>query len=522
MPSVMQVLKTAMPPGSEIIAGEAGLYNEVSWVIVVRPTPPGFDSLKGNELAIIGNNVAAGLGVNPAYLVSTLAERGASGIGMLGEISREVRRQAQADKIPLIQLPSQTSIGTLESAVTRMISEERQELYQRERELNHSLMELALAGGGSQAIIQRLRQLTGRNLGFIDLNHNPDFPIDPPVARALKKHLDQAIFQLQSESAVSATPIIGFSLEQQQAAFLGLIKVGREIKGYLIVMAEEDRLSEADRLAVRVGVMALAVEMSRRQAVKETEARYESDIIEELLNGGLSAGDIDEIGKRINLDTSLPYVCLYLRGEEISPDAAADLKTVSRLLTDSRCYYHDEDIVILHPLEKMKTVVELRKIGKDMMSKLAAGIKGPMTIGIGRSCTGLACVPGSFREAEQALTMGLRLFGSGSVTCFADLGIYRLLYALKSSGELDVFCQDYLGALMEYDRKHEGELVHTLKVFLFHSAMAEAARELHVHRNTLLYRLERIQEITGANLEDGEARLTMYVAVLASEVIRAG
>ena len=55
-----------------------------------RPLP-GFDGLKGNEFAIIGPNVASGLGVTLLYLISTLAERGVSGIGILGEISPEVQ-----------------------------------------------------------------------------------------------------------------------------------------------------------------------------------------------------------------------------------------------------------------------------------------------------------------------------------------------------------------------------------------------------------------------------------------------
>jgi purine catabolism regulator len=128
----------------------------------------------------------------------------------------------------------------------------------------------------------------------------------------------------------------------------------------------------------------------------------------------------------------------------------------------------------------------------------------------------------SFREAEQALSMGLQLFGPGSVTCFADLGIYRLLFSLKSNGELNDFHAEYLGNLVDYDQKHDGELLNTLKVYLHYSAISETARAIHVHRNTLLYRLTRIQEITGVDLEDGETRLTLHLAVLAGEVLKVG
>ncbi len=522
MPSVVQILKKVMPSGSKILAGETGLYNEVSWVITVRPTPPGFDSLKGNELAIIGNNTATGLGVSTANLVSALAERGAAGVGVIGDVSQEAINQAQSGEIPLIQLPPQTNIATLELAVTHLISDERQELYQREREYNHSLLELALAGGGSEDIIEKLRRLTGRRLGFIDLNYNPHFPLDPLLAEGLKKNLRQMAIKLRNESVGAAAPVIGFEPGYQQACFVGMIRVGKENRGYLGLLAPVDEITEADRLAVRTGSMALAVEMSRRQAVEEAEARYETDVMVDLLNGNLSSDDMEEAGKRLNLNPSLSFVCLVLHGVDMKPEPDAVLQNIISLFPECRGCLYNGDYVIIFPLARNENILALRKTGKDLQDRLTDRLEGVLTLGVGRAYSGLGNVHRTFREAVQSLSMGLRLFGPGSVTCFADLGIYRLLFGLKSNGELTAFRDEYLGALVEYDHKHEGELLHTLKVFLHHNAMAGAARELHVHRNTLIYRLERIQEITGSNLEDGETRLALYVAVLANEVKNAG
>jgi DNA-binding PucR family transcriptional regulator len=61
----------------------------------------------------------------------------------------------------------------------------------------------------------------------------------------------------------------------------------------------------------------------------------------------------------------------------------------------------------------------------------------------------------------------------------------------------------------------------TLEAWLRHGTIAQTARALHAHRNTILYRLERIQDITGLDLEDGETRLNLYVAVRCSETLRA-
>jgi purine catabolism regulator len=115
--------------------------------------------------------------------------------------------------------------------------------------------------------------------------------------------------------------------------------------------------------------------------------------------------------------------------------------------------------------------------------------------------------------------VGRRLFGDGSVNLFGDLGVYRLLLAVDP-GEIKSFYLESVGRLAEYDRKHRGELLHTLEVLLHYPTLSQTAQSLHIHRNTLLYRLQRIQELTNLNLEDGETRLTLHLALKARDVIR--
>jgi hypothetical protein len=211
MPSVIQLLKNTLPEGSEVVCGDVGLYNEVSWVISLRPTPPGFDVLKGGEFALIGADIADGLNISLSHLVSTLSDRGISGIAILGEISKEAQQEAITHKVPLIQLPQQTNIAALEKNLTQLINEERQLLYQREREFNQSMMELAVAGSGIQSIVQKLRELTGRNLGFIDLNYNPHFALGPEISEAFRKQVHQALSRLRSPHH-HLYPVIGLNL----------------------------------------------------------------------------------------------------------------------------------------------------------------------------------------------------------------------------------------------------------------------------------------------------------------------
>ncbi|MBA2692960.1 MAG: helix-turn-helix domain-containing protein [Rubrobacter sp.] len=98
----------------------------------------------------------------------------------------------------------------------------------------------------------------------------------------------------------------------------------------------------------------------------------------------------------------------------------------------------------------------------------------------------------------------------------------ELLEALARSGELSAF-RELVRPLEEYDREHKGDLVRTLAVFFEANANAsEAAERLFLHRNSMAYRLDRIQEITGLDLKDHRARLALQLGLLASNSERGG
>jgi purine catabolism regulator len=111
------------------------------------------------------------------------------------------------------------------------------------------------------------------------------------------------------------------------------------------------------------------------------------------------------------------------------------------------------------------------------------GVVSPeYSCGCGRIAQDLQGIPFSFREAQQALEIGRRLFGEGKLHSFARLGIYRLLFYLDGNSELNHFYQ-------------------------------EMARTMHFHRNSLLYRLNRIEALLGRSLEDPELRLSLQIAL---------
>jgi purine catabolism regulator len=123
-------------------------------------------------------------------------------------------------------------------------------------------------------------------------------------------------------------------------------------------------------------------------------------------------------------------------------------------------------------------------------------------------------------EAEQALALGRQLFGENNDTAFADLGVYRLLLALRESPELWRFYRDTLGPLLDHGPS-SADLLETLEgYFLARGNVSRAAALLHIHRNTLIYRLQRICEIANIDWERSEDQLALQLALKVHRVLR--
>ena len=134
-------------------------------------------------------------------------------------------------------------------------------------------------------------------------------------------------------------------------------------------------------------------------------------------------------------------------------------------------------------------------------------------IGVGRRSAGPWAIVKSYVEAEQAARIGRQFLGGDRTIAFEDLGVYRVI-ARADRDAIEAFSHEYLAALDEYDARHSGELIGTLEGFFScNGNHARAAERLHLHRNTLLYRLERIETLTGFDLADPETRLSMQLAL---------
>ncbi|HRB99240.1 MAG TPA: helix-turn-helix domain-containing protein, partial [Dermatophilaceae bacterium] len=142
------------------------------------------------------------------------------------------------------------------------------------------------------------------------------------------------------------------------------------------------------------------------------------------------------------------------------------------------------------------------------------GGRRSFTTGVSRPISSAADLPSAYDEALKAVSVGRQMYGEGALTHFDGLGIFRLLALVPDSADLRRFVSEALGELATDSSRENADLRQTLTVLLDTNLnVAETARILHFHYNTLRYRITKLEKMLGPFTTDPQLRLTLALAL---------
>ncbi len=175
-----------------------------------------------------------------------------------------------------------------------------------------------------------------------------------------------------------------------------------------------------------------------------------------------------------------------------------------------------DTIVLLMPIAK--PVAGSRQnmiILADIVEQLAVRFPDLFpAVGLGKGVEELCDVRQSYLQANKALRLAEFKRNSRPIYVYEQLGIYKLLFDIPRE-KLRSYYQDVIGPLNEYDEKYKSDLVASLFVYFEENGnVVQTAKRLFVHRNTLDYRLKKIEDITGKKLSDSYDCLTLQLGVV--------
>jgi sugar diacid utilization regulator len=265
--------------------------------------------------------------------------------------------------------------------------------------------------------------------------------------------------------------------------------------------------------------------------VAQFRASLRSEALAALLSGAYTSEALmRERAAQLGYDLSQPFIAAHVNlGDETAPASLSDatraieLAEALEVALGAWTLAREHAAIALAPLAHGERGVQgIRERLETLLTRaLGAQERGGLvwSAGLGEPAIGPANLRQSATEARDAASLGHLTLGPRRIARQSDLGVYRLLLALRDSGTLAPFVRQTLQPLDD-DRRSGDLLLETLEVYFAKNGNAlRAAQQLHLHRNSMLYRLRRVSELLGQDLEDPDVRLSLQVALKGRRVL---
>ena len=290
-----------------------------------------------------------------------------------------------------------------------------------------------------------------------------------------------------------------------------------DVLGVLALIDPGRRADHADLVALEHGATVLSMELARLRGIADTELRLRRDLVHDLLDGTDDESALTR-AEALDYDLRRPHRVVIVEGKGRARAHDALLSAVRRAMRQAR-----QDGLFETWSGDIAVVTAGQADWEQLRRSIMSDLGGQVCVGRGRPrAPGRPSCPG--RCARRGWRCGCRRRccpGSGACE-YPKLGIFRMLAAIPDLTDVEAFVREWLGSLLDYDARRKAELVHTLTQYLEHGGNYDAtAAELSVHKSTLKYRLQRIRELTGLELNDPDVHFNLQLATRAWGTLQA-
>ena len=244
-----------------------------------------------------------------------------------------------------------------------------------------------------------------------------------------------------------------------------------------------------------------------------------SNFIKNVILDNILPGDIYLKARELRFNSDVTRVCMLIKITNKSDVSAYDV--IQNLFPDKNKDFiiniNETDIALVKEIRNDIDTKDLDKLASSIVDTLSSEFYTHCMIGIGTIVTGIKDLARSFKEAQVAMEVGKVFDTEKTIVSYDNLGIARLIYQLPTT-LCDMFLKEVFkrGSIESLDH----ETLFTIQRFFENNLnVSETSRKLFVHRNTLVYRLEKIKKITGLDLREFEDAIVFKVALMVKKYL---
>lgn len=548
--SVEEMMSLETLGDSKLIAGFRGIRNTVSRVNIMAD-PDILDWVQEGEFLLTTayyfekDNVEA-----QKQLIRECSHKKLAGIGIkvlpyLDSLSQEVLDVADELSLPLIDIHYSIPLSDIMMDIFKEVFNKQAILLERIEKLHEQLMVAMLEGDGIGDIIKiifnNIKNPVILNFNFSNQVYEEFGDINESLREELLRDVEafyntgdnRAKLKRLDEDKV----LIGGKFVNRM---IMPIVLKDNVYGHIFAWSTNTPLGGFDLSIIESASTTIALAVLQDLSVKEVEIRYRSDFFEDLIS-------TDPKRKRkaldrahfFNLNHNNYYVIEVMsfkfkfdseNNDEYLFEYLQDYtNTTVTAIEEIMRYLNLEGIVstklngiqILIGFEDLNSIDErLQELNEKILHSFEKKFKNmDVKIGVGRPYKGLENVNKSFSDAIKTIRTG-KVITNKDIITFDELGIFKILCQDFLVEELEDFYNTTLKPLSDYDEKKSTELVKTLEAYFeYNGNLTRMSEQLYTHYNTILYRINRINEITGMDLNNPNDRLNLEIALKIKEIL---
>lgn len=516
---VREIIGVPSLSDATVVAGAGGLDRIVRYLNIME-VPDILPWVKPHELLLTTGYPLREAPEGLVELVRELDDRGLAALAIkphryLDEVPAAMLAEADRRAFPIIEVPPHVGFADVLNEALGELLNRQAAVLARSEEVHRALVSVVLDGGDLDDLAAELTRL----LGGPALITTPDGRVLARGGELLDGFDPTERFLVESAGPYTVVPIVA----------------GRIDHGRIVAFpADPDSpLTDADVHHLERAATVAALAITKKLAVSAVESKYQADFLRDLL-----AGRIDDLPGAVTharsfgweIDRPLVAVVAELDPDEVpAVPSARQLRPVQERFTaawQGVVRWRDPQAAVVNFNREVVVLLGLPADGDldRLVAELVRLVKGDgggrrsFSLGVSRPAAEPGDLARAYEQARAAVRIGRRLHGNGARANFDRLGVHRLLSLIEDSAELRGFVADVLGDLVA-DSAENADLRHTLAVLLETNCnVAETARRLHFHYNTLRYRIGKLERTVGPFTTDAMLRLDLMLALRVLEI----
>ena len=328
--------------------------------------------------------------------------------------------------------------------------------------------------------------------------------------------------------------------KRKNGEYIKEIDILDQSKYYLLISEINEPLMELDFITLEGAVTTLLYILTQNETIKNIKKKYHRDLEYRMLNGSLSESEEEDVANLLDLNTTDEYrvITFYLKSVNSRGNFSAEQrketkiveKAVFKFVPEEYIFCNTNRIIYIHKENEKEGKREFRrkleKFQKETQDQLTDRKEQfEFLIGIGKSVKGYHELKDSFEDSKTAIEyidVIRKITGDiqKSVVDCSKLGFFHIFANIKDEKQLRTYIPDTVHEIHQYDVQKNGELIDTLECYLNHKQSIRKTSELMgVHARTVSYRLQKIAELTGMDLDNMAEMLAVRNGIIILRIL---